>query len=132
MSDQENLQHQQNQQTVEQLWHSFDAFDFEAAGHLLSDDFVCEWPQSRERIRGRENFVAVNANYPGRWRITIERIVACGNTVVTDVSLVSGDETARAVSFFELRDGKIVKETDYWPEPYAAPESRAQWVEPMA
>ncbi|HEV8193282.1 MAG TPA: nuclear transport factor 2 family protein [Ktedonobacterales bacterium] len=126
MSDQEN------RQTVEHLWHAFDAFDFEAAGQLLSDDFVCEWPQSRERIRGRENFVAVNANYPGRWHTRIERIIACGDMVVTDVALSSGDTTARAVSFFELRGGKIVKETAYWPEPYAAPASRAQWVEPMA
>lgn len=122
---------QDNRHVVEQLWHLFDTFQFEAAGQLVSDDFVCEWPQSRERIRGRENFVALNANYPGRWRCTVERIVACGDTVVTDVALASGDETARAVSFFELRDGKIVKETDYWPEPYPAPESRAQWVEPM-
>ena len=125
MSDQEN------QHVVEQLWQLFDAFDFEAAGQLVSDDFVCEWPQSRERIRGRENFVALNATYPGRWRTHIERIVACGDTVVTDVALSSGDESARAVSFFEMRDGKIVKETDYWPEPYAAPASRAQWVETM-
>ena len=125
MSDQEN------QQTVERLWRLFDAFDFEAAGKLVDDNFVCEWPQSRERIRGRENFVAVNANYPGRWRCKVERIVACGATVATDVVLSSGEETARAVSFFELRDGKIVKEIDYWPEPYSAPASRAQWVEPM-
>ena len=125
MSDQEN------QQTVERLWQLFDSFDFEAAGKLVDDDFVCEWPQSRERIRGRENFVAVNANYPGRWRCKVERLVACGNSVATDVALSSGDETARAVSFFELRDGKIVKEIDYWPEPYTAPASRAQWVEAM-
>jgi len=122
---------QTNQQTVEQLWQSFDAFDFEAVSPLLDDDFICEYPQSRERIRVRENFVAFNANYPGRWRIRIERVVACGNSVVTDVSLAFGDETARAVSFFELRDGKIIKETDYWPEPFAAPASRAQWVETM-
>ena len=67
MSDQEN------RQTVERLWQLFDVFDFEAAGKLLDDNFVCEWPQSRERIRGRENFVAVNANYPGRWRCKVER-----------------------------------------------------------
>lgn len=35
------------------------------------------------------------------------------------------------IKFFELRDGKIVRETDYWPEPYDAPEWRAQWVERM-
>jgi ketosteroid isomerase-like protein len=126
------MSEQENQRVVEQLWVAFDVFDFEAAGELVSDDFICELPQSRERICGRENFVAFNANYPGRWRTRVERIVACGDTVVTDVALWSGDETARAVSFFELRDGKIVKETDYWPDPFEAPASRAQWVEIMA
>jgi ketosteroid isomerase-like protein len=126
------MSEQENRRVVEELWHLFDSFQFEAAGALLHDDFVCEYPQSRERIRGRENFVALNANYPGRWRCRVERIVAAGDAVATDVALSYGDETARAVSFFELRDGKIVKETDYWPEPFAAPESRAQWVEPMA
>lgn len=125
------MSEQENQRLVEQLWAAFDVFDFEAAGKLVSDDFVCELPQSRERIRGRENFVSFNATYPGRWRTRVERIVACGDTVVTDVALWSGDETARAISFFELHDGKIVKETDYWPDPFAAPASRAQWVEAM-
>src|SRR5690349_8175367 len=112
------MSEQENKQVVEQLWADFNVFDFEAAGKLVSDDFICELPQSRERIRGRENFVGFNATYPGRWRTRVERIVACGDTVVTDVALWSGDETARAISFFELRDGKIVKETDYWPEPF--------------
>ena len=37
----------------------------------------------------------------------------------------------RAVSFFRLRDGKIAYLREYWPEPYAAPDWRAQWVEMM-
>jgi ketosteroid isomerase-like protein len=61
------MSEQKNRATVEQLWQLFDARDFEAAGALLHDDFVCEWPQSRERIRGRENYVAINQNYPGTW-----------------------------------------------------------------
>src|SRR6516162_249972 len=96
-----------SQQVVERLWAAFDAFDFAAAGPLLHNDFVCEWPQSRERIRGRDNFVTVNAQYPGRWRITLRRIVASGEQVATEVALRNEEgEAARAVSFFELRDGK--------------------------
>lgn len=121
----------ENRHTVERLWALFDAFDFAAAGELLADDFICEGPQSRECIRGRENYVAVNANYPGRWRCRVERIVAEGDTVATDVALASGDERARAVSFFTLRDGKIVRQVDYWPEDYTAPAWRSQRVEVM-
>ena len=30
---------------------------------------------------------------------------------------------------FELRDGRIAKETAYWSLPFEAPEWREQWVE---
>jgi hypothetical protein len=35
------------------------------------------------------------------------------------------------VSVLELRDGKVVKETDYYAQPFQAPEWRAHWVERM-
>ena len=116
---------------VQRLWQLFDTFAFEAAGELLHDEFVCEWPQSRERIRGRENYIALNAAYPGRWRCTVEKIVVEGDRVATSVALAWGEERARAVSFYELRDGKIYRQLDYWPEDYPAPQSRARWVETM-
>jgi ketosteroid isomerase-like protein len=116
---------------VERLWQLFDARDFEAAGALLHDDFVCEWPQSRERIRGRENYVAINQNYPGTWSISICRLIADGDQVASEVVLTHAEEIVQAVSFFELHDGRIVRQVDYWPEPYPAPAWRAQWVEPI-
>ena len=116
-------------EAVEGLWRAINARDFNAAGDLLHDDFVCEWPQSRERIRGRANFIAVNRDYPGDWSITVRRVVASGDEAATEVSIRIDGRTDVAVSFFELRDGKILRETDYWPEPYDAPEWRARWVE---
>jgi hypothetical protein len=35
------------------------------------------------------------------------------------------------VSILELRDGKVLRETDYYAQPFQAPEWRAQWVERM-
>jgi hypothetical protein len=34
-------------------------------------------------------------------------------------------------SILELRDGKVVRETDSYAQPFQAPEWRAQWVERM-
>ena len=118
-----------NREIVEALWSAFDALDFDVAGELLHDDFVCEWPQSQERIVGRVNFVAVNKHYPGEWRIEIVKLVTSGPEVVTETLLRYGDQTARAVSFFELRDGKIARLREFWPDPYEAPDWRAPWVE---
>ena len=122
-----------NRHVVEELWRRFDATDF-AVGDLLHDDFVCEWPQSRERIRGRDNFIAVNAHYPRLIRLEVLRIVAEENMVVTEVAATDEAEPSRferAASFFELRDGRIVRLTEYWPEPFAAATWRSQWVESM-
>jgi len=116
---------------VARYWWLMDAADFVGAANLLSETYVCDWPQSRERIRGRANFVAVNSHYPGRWRITVQRLLAEGERVATEVTLTDGERTDRAVSFFELRDGLIAHEVDYWPDPYDAPGWRAAWVEPL-
>jgi hypothetical protein len=58
-------------------------------------------------------------------------LIAEGNQVASEVVLTYGEEVVQAVSFFELRDGMIVRQVDYWPEPYPAPVGRSQWVEPM-
>lgn len=118
---------------VRRFWALMDAADFEGAAALLADGAVCDWPQSRERIRGRANFVAVNAHYPGRWHIAVRQIIAAGAEAASEVVMTNdAGERVRAVSFFVVRDGQIERETDYWPEPYAAPTWRAQWVETLA
>jgi len=48
-----------------------------------------------------------------------------------EVALTRENQTVIATSFYEIRDGRIYREVDYWPEPYPAPEWRKQWVEPM-
>lgn len=121
-----------NRRVVERLWELFDARDWDAAGELLHDEVVVEWPQSGERIRGRANVLAVNRNYPGEWAIAVRRVVVEGDAAASEVSIAIDGRREVAVSFYELRDGKIVHETDWWPEPFAAAEWRARWVERIA
>ena len=49
--------------------------------------------------------------------------------VVTEVDLDYGGKPYKAVSIFEIENGKVVHETDYFAEPFEAPQWRAQWVE---
>ena len=109
---------EQNKAAVERLWRAFGERQFERAGEELGDEFVCVWPHSGEVIRGPENFIRVNAEHPDPWiSIEVKKIVAEGEIVVTEVELpVEGCEPAYAASFFELRDGKIVRLTEYWIE----------------
>lgn len=118
---------------VQEFFARMNSNDFRAAADLLGDDFVLEWPQSQERIRGRENFIAVNAEYPayGRWSFTVNRIVGNDTEAVSDVSITDGVQTARAITFSTIRAGKIVHQVEFWPEPYPAPANRAHLVEQM-
>jgi limonene-1,2-epoxide hydrolase len=118
---------------VGQFWATMQTNDFHAASRLLSDDFVLEWPQSGERIRGPGNFAAANEHYPtaGRWRFTIHRMVAEGAQVVTDVGVTDGEISARAITFSTVQGGRIIHQVEFWPDPFEAADWRAQWVERM-
>jgi len=118
---------------VERYWELMRTNDFRSVGSVLGAEFVLEWPQSKERIRGRDNFAAMNEEYPcpGRWEFTINRIVGNDDEAVSDVWVTDGVRKARVVSFFSVRDGMIVKMVEFWPEDYPAPENRKHLVEKM-
>ena len=122
---------QDSKQIVERFWAAMQTNDFKAVGEFLHDDFILEWPQSGERIRGRTNFVAINEHYPahGRWEITIHRIIGEGDEVVSDVGVTDGAIIGRAITFSTIRDGKILHQTEFWPDPYEPAAWRAGWVE---
>ena len=109
------------------------ANNFKAAGEFLHDDYVLEWPQSGERIRGRANFVAVNENYPahGRWDFSLHHLLVEGNETVTDVEVTDGVIHARVITFSTLQDGKIIHQVEFWPDPFEPANWRKTWVERM-
>jgi ketosteroid isomerase-like protein len=116
---------------AEALWRALQVGDWETAGGCLHDDFVQEWPQSGERIIGRDNAMAIEQHFPGGLpTMRFRRTLAGGDLAVLEVELTYADGSRfLGVSVFELRDGKVVKETDYYAQPFQAPEWRAAWVE---
>ena len=118
---------------VQEFWRLMATNDFHSVKVVLAPQFVLEWPQSKERIRGAENFARMNAEYPtsGRWEFRINRLVASGNAVVTQVSITDGVQSAEPISFFMVSEGKVTHLLEYWPEPFAAPENRSHLTELM-
>ena len=116
-----------------EFWRLMATNDFRAVAAVLAPEFVLEWPQSGERIRGAERFARMNEEYPahGRWRFAINRLVGNEREAVSDVSITDGVQTARAVSFFTVSEGRVTRLVEFWPEPYAAPANRAHLVEPL-
>ncbi len=109
---------ERNRELVEQFWQLMNTNDWQAVGALLHDEYVLEWPQSGERIRGRENFAALNAHHPaaGPWHFTVRYIVADADGAVSDVAVTDGVVRAHVVSFFEVRDDRIWRMIEYWPD----------------
>lgn len=120
-----------NKQILENFWATMATNDFHAVAQLLHDDYILEWPQSCERIRGRDNFAVINTFYPadGKWTFHINHITSEADLVVTDVSVSDGTRHDRAITFSTIRDGKIWRQVEFWLEPFEAPAWRAQWVE---
>ncbi|MFD5142934.1 nuclear transport factor 2 family protein [Streptomyces sp. NPDC058401] len=119
---------------VEALWDRIQARDRDGVALLVAEDAVVEWPVSGERIVGAENYLAVNREYPEGWSIRVLRIVAAGDEVASEVEVPhEGLGVFRAASFWTVRDGRIVRGTEYWTSLGAdpRPQWRAAFTEPL-
>ena len=97
-------------------------------GAPLADDAVRQWPQSGERIDGRARIGEVEGHFVGL-RLGVGRRHLLGDTVVVEWSTDYGDgRLYRNVSIAELHDGKAIRVTDYWGEPFEPP----AWREELA
>ena len=116
---------------VKEFWRLMGTNDFHSVATVLAPGFVLEWPQSKERIRGAERFARMNQEYPahGPWTFTIHRIIGGESGAASDVTATDGVQAGRAISFFTLEDGKIVRIVEFWPDPFEPAAWRAQWVE---
>ena len=117
------------QTTVTTLWRLFDERRFEDVRPLLADDFVAEWPQTRERFPGPDAFLQANRSYPGKWRCHLRDVVGAADRVATEVEITDGEMVVHAASFFTLRDGKILRAREFFADPGEPPFDRSQWAE---
>ncbi|MEU8587101.1 nuclear transport factor 2 family protein [Streptomyces sp. NPDC048664] len=116
--------------TVEAFWAAAEARDWAAFADTLTEDVVYTLPQTRERVRGRENFLRFQREYPGDWHLRVERVVAEPGQAVSWLHFTVGLEEMYGISFFTAdREGHIATVTEFWPEPYEPPAGREHLVE---
>jgi ketosteroid isomerase-like protein len=113
-------------------WAASDANDFEAEHQIYQDDAVLEYPQSGERIRGRQKIQSSRAAQPNRKRFTIRRIIGAGDLWITEYVLSYDGRPSYTVSIMEFRDGKVARETQYFGDAFEPGPSRAHLVERMS
>jgi hypothetical protein len=101
-----------------------------------ADDFVQEWPQSGERLT-RAAAIRIDENYPEMSgtnpAFTYKRMLGGGDVFVVEGTIDYGDGVPVSyVGIGELRDGKITRMTEYFANPFEAPEWRKPFVESAA
>jgi len=121
-------------QMVARITELFKEGDLSAFGEELkamtADDMVQEYPQSGEVFRGKDNIAAMNMNYPASTgtapKATLRRILKPGQAWVIESTIDYGDGTpVSSVSIIEFgADGKVKHQTDYFANPFPAPDWR--------
>lgn len=145
-----------HQLLVEKFVKSLNDLDRDQLASLFTDDFMADWPQSGERIRGIDNMWTIIVHYPGanesapRGEPATLRHQPTGafklvSPACTVVSVEGGGNSGVAVwriiypdgshwwtiSIYHLRDGRIDRMTSYFAPEFPAPEWRAAYVERM-
>jgi ketosteroid isomerase-like protein len=141
-----------NREVVERYVQAMLERDLDGMDQLRHPDYVSEYPQSGERIRGPKNARAILEHYPGglppaanpvlrggedRWVTTpvgtLLRVTGTGDQYFGLFTVVyPGDPRPwNCATDIELRDGKVLKETIVFGAPFDAPAWRANWVERM-
>jgi ketosteroid isomerase-like protein len=119
-----------NRMQLERHWAASAAGDPKAEHAIYAEDVLCEYPQSGERIHGRSNLQALRGHHPGKPSgFAIRRMVGVGNLWITEYVINYEGKAFQTVSIMEFQDGKVVHETQYFAEPFAAPAWRSQWVD---
>lgn len=85
-------------------------------------DAVIRWHCTNEQFNVSE-FVRANCEYPGDWDGQIERADEYGSQLITVVHVFSKDQSAsfHVVSFFNLKQDRILTLDEYWADDGEAP-----------
>lgn len=118
-------------EALDRHWAASDANDFDVEHDIYRDDAVLEYPQSGERIRGRHHIQASRVAQPNAKRFKVRRIVGSGDLWVTEFILTYDGQPSYTVSVMEFLDDKVVRETQYFGDPFEPGPSRADLVEIM-
>jgi hypothetical protein len=127
------MQDEQIREALNAHWSASAAGDADAEHSIYADDSICDYPQSGERIVGRNNLQALRSHHPGRPSgFRVKRMLGVGDLWITEYVITYQDRQAFTVSIMEFAHGKVVHETQYFADPFVAPAWRDQWVTRMS
>jgi ketosteroid isomerase-like protein len=111
--------------TVRQAFRAFNERRFDDFSGYMAEDVVEEYPQSGERLEGRDRQRRMHESCPEPPTFTIRRIRHAADLVVVEADETYPDGSVwQDTWIFELIGGAVAQMTGYFGEPFAAPEWR--------
>jgi hypothetical protein len=114
---------------LERHWNASDASDFKVEHEIYHEDAVLDYPQSGERIRGRQSIQESRSVQPNKKRFTVRRMIGGRDLWVTEFVLTYDGIPSYVVSIMEFRDELVAHETQYFSDRFDPAPSRAHLVE---
>ena len=110
---------------IADAFHAFNERRFADFATHVTEDVVETYPQSGERIEGRDVQLAFHKAFPNPPTFTVRSVLRSGDLAVAEVDEGYPDGSVwNDVFIFELRDGLVASMTGYFGEPFPAPEWR--------
>jgi hypothetical protein len=116
----------ERQRAIEEHWSASEAGDVELEHRLYAEDAVLDYPQSGERFVGRSTIAEQRSGNPARRHFTLRRVLGAGSIWVSECVITYDGVPSISVSIMEFDDDVVVHETQYFADPFEAPEARAQ------
>ena len=140
-----------NRKVVEKAVNAIQERDLDVLAEVMHSDITVSYPQSGEVIRGRDNYLAMLANYPSLPETEVNEVrgegdqvqvvtpmpfslptvtvIGSGDTFVLEgVSEYSDGAVYHHVSILKLRDGKVIEDASYFGSPFDPPAWRVPYV----
>ena len=109
--------------------HWSDINDQYVVHEIYHNGVVLEFPQGGERLVGLANVRAMRVAYPSEPGLTTQRIRGGGELWVAENVITYDGKPMHTVNILEFRNGKVVRETIYFGDPWDPQACRAQWAE---
>src|SRR6201993_31322 len=79
------MQEEQMREALNKHWQASAAGDVNTEHDIYENDAICDYPQSGERILGRNNLEALRSHHPGKPSgFNVRRILGQGNLWITE------------------------------------------------
>lgn len=120
-----------NIEKVKAFWQDIECRDYESLKTKFNPSAVIDWNNQNERFNVA-NFITANEYYPGKWRITVEKVYEVNETVISVALCEMMDEKLHiehsfyATSFFEFEKGVITYLSEYYSDNTPAPQWRQE------